>query len=366
MAETAVTANNIVKRWENKFFTEYVRDGRFRPYMGTDEFSMIQIKEALQGQTGRDLSITLINRLTGTGSTGKSTLKGNEEAMDQRTFVFAVDRLRHAVLHDGLDEEFSAIDLVKAKNSVLRTWFVEKMRDEIIEQLGSINGVAFGSADASARNAWLADNADRVLFGSAVSNASSGNHATSLGNIDNTADKLTGSVVSLAKRRAKLASPKIRPIKVSGDEEWYVCFAGSLAFRDFAADSAVQQANRDAWTRGKDNPLFTGGDLVWDGVIVREVPEIDDYYGPLLSTAGAGGSVAVAPSFLCGAQALGVCWKKRSRMIQDVDDYGAKKGAGFEEIRDIKKLLFGKGTSDRDDLVDHGVHTIYTAAVADA
>lgn len=359
MAETNLTENLRVKRWESNFFKEYIRDGRFAPYMGTNEFSMIQVKD-LAGKTGKDLSITLINRLTGAGVTGKAALKGNEEELDQRTFVFSVDRVRHAVLHDRLDEEFSAIDLVEAKDAIIKDWFKEKMRDQIIEALGSINGVAYASASEGQKDAWLADNADRVLFGASVGNNSGNDHSASLANVDNTSDKFTAATLKLMKRRAKTANPKIRPIKVNGDEEWFVVFAGSLTFRDFAADSTIAQANRDAWTRGADNPLFTGGDLIYDGCIIREVPDID-----VITGVGAGG-IDVAPVYLCGAQALGICWKQRTKMISDVDDYGAKKGAGAEEIRDIKKLLFGKGSSDRDDLVQHGVLTGYFAAVADA
>lgn len=360
MAETSLTTNLRVKKWEKKFFKEYIRDGRFSPYMGTNEFSMIQLKEDLMATAGQELSITLINRLKGAGKTGKQTLKGNEELMDQRTFVFSVDRVRHAVLHDSLDEMFSAIDLVEAKDAIIKDWFKEKMRDDIITALGSINGVAYASASETQKDAWLVDNADRVLFGASVSNNSANDHSSSLANIDNTADKFSGSTLKLMKRRAKNADPKIRPIKVSGDEEWYVVFAGTNTFRDFSEDSAVQQANREAWQRGEDNPLFTGGDLIYDGCIVREVADIDDVTGM-----GAGG-IDVAPVYLCGAQALGIAWKRRTRMITDVDDYGAKRGAGAEEVRDIKKLLFGKGATDRDDLVQHGVLTGWFASVDDA
>lgn len=360
MAETVLSTNLRVKKWENKFFLEYIRDGRFKPYMGTTEFSMIQLKENLMTGPGQELSITLINRLKGEGRTGRQTLEGFEEEMDTRTFVFSVDRVRHAVLHDRLDEEFSPIDLVEAKEASLKNWMLEKMRDGIILSMGSINGVAYATATETQKDAWLVDNADRVLFGASVSNNASNDHSAALANIDNTADKFSASTLKLLKRRAKNADPKIRPIKVSGDEEWYVAFAGSNTFRDFSEDPVVQQANREAWDRGKDNPLFTGGDLILDGVIVREVPDIDDITG-----VGAG-SINVGPVYLCGAQALGIGWKQRSKMIQNIRDYGAKKGAGIEEIRDIKKLLFGKGTSDRDDLVDHGIATGYFASVADA
>src|SRR5690606_33392988 len=109
--------------------------------------------------------------------------------------------------------------------------------------------------------------------------------------LDSTNDILKKGTISLAKRMAKTANPIIRPVRVNDDEEWYVAFADSLSFRDLKADLATTHA--DAMQRGKSNPLFTDGDLVYDGVIIREVPEIP----PLESNVG--------QVFLCGAQAVG-------------------------------------------------------------
>jgi Protein of unknown function (DUF4043) len=205
----------------------------------------------------------------------------------------------------------------------------------------------------------VVDNSDRVLFGKLRSNYSA-TMATALGNIDNTDDKLTSSAVSLMKRIAQNASPAIRPIRLNEDEEWFVLFANSRAFRDFSLDSAVQQANRDARARGMDNPLFTGGSLMWDGVIVREIPEI-----ATLGGVGAG-SIEVGPVYLCGAQSLGVAYAQRTKTTTQVSDYGFRNGVGLQEIRGIEKLRFGTGNGDTDDLKDHGVVTGFFAAVADA
>jgi hypothetical protein len=198
-----------------------------------------------------------------------------------------------------------------------------------------------------------------VLIGALKSNYSA-THATALANIDNTADKLTPEAVSLMKRIAQSASPKIRPIRLKEDEEWYVLFANSRAFRDFSINSTVTQANRDARTRGMDNPLFTGGSLVWDGVIVREIPEIE-----VLSGVGAG-NIDVAPVYMCGAQAVGLGWAQRTKSTTNVRDYGFLHGIGIQEMRGIEKMTFGSGAGDTDDLKDHGVVTGFFAAVADA
>jgi hypothetical protein len=243
---------------------------------------------------------------------------------------------------------------------MLSMWAKSKMRDDIVAALASINGVAYGTSSAAQRNAWMVDNVDRVLVGKLKSNYNA-THATALANIDNTDDKLTPEAVSLMKRIAQSASPKIRPIRLNEDEEWYVLFANSRAFRDFSINSTVTQANRDARVRGvESNPLFTGGSLVWDGVIVREIPEIG-----ILTGVGAG-AIDVAPVYLCGAQAVGVGWAQRTKTTTNVRDYGYLHGVGISEMRGIEKMTFGSGAADTDDQKDHGVVTGFFAAVADA
>ena len=65
----------------------------------------------------------------------------------------------------------------------------------------------------------------------------------------------------------------------------------------------VRQEAFARWLTGKDNPLFTGTtSLYWDGVVIREIPEI----GSFNNTAGV--PIPVAPIYLCGAQALAVAW----------------------------------------------------------
>ena len=118
------------------------------------------------------------------------------------------------------------------------------------------------------------NNADRVLFGITKANAVSNVYATSLATVDNTADKMTAAQLTLAKRLARTANPKIRPIRINNDEEWYVVFVPSLVFRDLMLDPVIINCLQYAWNRGQDNPLFTAGDILYDGLIIREIPEL--------------------------------------------------------------------------------------------
>ncbi len=361
MADTAAASGLTVQQWDDKFFVQYVSASRFRPYMGTDESAVIQVKEDLTKKKGDSVTFALIHRLKGSGVTGSNVLEGNEEALDSRSHRVVVDQIRHGVRVSMLEEQYSAINLRDAAKAALKTWISEKTRDTIISALMSINGVAYASATEAQKDAWLADNADRVQFGKLVANNSSNDHSASLANIDNTDDKLTCAAVSLMRQRALEADPKIRPVSTEDDDkQFFVLFANSRAFRDLKADTTITQAQREALERSPSNVLFTGGDLHWDGVVIKEIEDI-----PLVASAGAGG-ITVGPVFLCGAQAVGLAWAQRSKTAEDKFDYGDKYGVAVGEVRGIEKLRFGTGAGDADDTKDAGVFTGWFAAVASA
>lgn len=348
------------EQWDDQFFMEYVRDSRFRPYEGTDENSVIHVKENLAKARGDTLYFALVNRLSGAGVTGNTLLEGSEEALKSRECGLVIQTHRNAVAVTGHDEQLSAIDLRNAGKTALKLWAMELKRDQMVQALASINGVNFASANAAARNAWQVDNSDRVLY--AKTSNYNATHATAINAIV-AADTLTASKVSLMKRIAGRATPKIRPIRVDGDREYYVMFANSLAFRDLSNDSAMLNANREARIRGtSDNPIFQGGALMWDGVVIVEIPEIDT----LNFTNANGVPTQVGPVFLCGAQALGVAMAKRPKSTTDVRDYGFVQGVGIQMMHKIGKLEFdASAANDGSEKCDNGVVTGWFSAVAD-
>jgi N4-gp56 family major capsid protein len=360
MANTAAAAGLTVKQWDDKFFREYVRENRFQRYFGEDEGSIIQIKKDLMKKKGDQIVFALVNKLANDGVTGDTLLEGSEEKLKSRSHSVTVNQLRNAVVVGNMEEQRSAIALRDAARVQLKEWMMDKMRSSILTALASIDGTAYASASEASKDAWLANNSDRVLFGVATSNNSANDHSASLANIDNTNDKLTAATLGLIKRLAKAANPIIRPIRLKEDEEWYVLFANSRAFRDLKLDTNFISANRDARERGKDNPLFTGDDLIYDGVIIREIPEI-----AYLTGVGAG-SIDVGPCYLCGAQALGLAWAQTSKTASQEFDYGNKVGVAIGEIRGVEKLRFGTDSAvDTTTPKDNGVVTFYGAAVAD-
>jgi N4-gp56 family major capsid protein len=329
---------------------------------------MIQIRDDLTRKNGDTVVFPAVRRLKGAAVTGDTILEGNEEILDARSLNLTVGVLRHAVAVSDWDEQKSVIDLRDAARDTLMVWAMEQLRNDIITSLGAItaNGsvqVPYSTATAAQRNAWMVANVDRVLFGNLKSNATSGVMATALALIGNTptTGQLTASMLTLVKRIARTASPHIRPIRVNDDQEWFVCFVPSLPFRDLRTDPVIINSLEYAWTRGADNPLFTAGDLLYDGIVIREIPEL-----PVIPGAGLGG-IDVAGSYLCGAQALGIGWAQRTRSTINTRDYNFMHGVGVQEIRGVGKLRFGTDpVTDPNTPVDNGIVSFFTAAVADS
>jgi hypothetical protein len=362
MADTTISTANRVKQWDDKAHREYIRANRFRKYMGTDENAIIQLKENLTKKKGDAITIPLVGALDAAGgyNDGSTTLVGAEKALPNDGFQITVGVVRDAVTTSIEEEQASPIDIRNAAKVALKDLQMRYLRNDLITALGSITGVPYGTASASQKNAWDTLNSDRVLFGDAIANFSAGGantHALRLANITSgmTLDRAT---VSLLKRIAQNASnvngDGIRPFRYGEDEETFVLFVGSKAYRDLKLDMATVLS--DAEKRGKDNPLFTGTtSLYWDGVVIREIPEIAD-----VGTVG-DASANVAPVYLCGAQSLGVAWAKRTTTTtRKEDDYGLMYGVGFMEMRGVEKILYGSTGKQ------WGVVTGFVAAAADA
>lgn len=362
MAETIVPSGLTVQQWDERYFREYLNQNFFKQFMGTGSAKMIQVKEDLTKKPGDSVTFTLVNKLTGTAKNSTDALEGAEEDADLRSQQVTVREYSHAVRFSKFEAQKTAIDLRQAHRDVLMDWNMELDRDNIITALGSINGTAYASASEAAKDAWLVDNTDRVLFGAAISNHGA-DHSAALANVDATNDKLTPDAISLMKRIAKTANPKIRPMRAKssiGSSDGYVLFAPTQMVRDLAANSTFLQANRDARNRGMDNPLFTGADYVWENVYIYEIEDI-----PSLGAVG-NSSAVVRPCYLCGAQALGMAWAMRPQTVEDEFDYKRKVGLAVKQWYKVEKMRFGSGTNDTDDLKDHGVVTGYFAAAADA
>lgn len=359
MADTTPATGLVVQQWEDKFFTEYLHDGAFKPLMGTNENSVIQVKEDLTKKAGDSITIALVNRLTNSATTGTAVLEGNEEDMASRSMRIYVNKRRNAVRVAEMSEQKSAIPLRNAARATLLDWAMEDTRDLIIEALGSLNGTKFVDRTAAIGDAWLVDNLDRVYFGAGVGSGT--DLSADLAQLDTTSDLFNTTALDGMILKAKTCNPKIRPMRDGGNgKRYYVAFANPHAFKNLR-DSIDTEVLAQTAVQMEASKLFEGGDLMWNGCIIKETDNI-----PIYENIGASGTTEVTPVYLCGAQALAIAYAKRWRTKTEEFDYGDKYGVAVDGIYGVRKVIFGSGTGDTDDLKDNGVVTGYFATTGAA
>ncbi len=383
MALSEVQNNNKLTLYTQQINREYVRENLFSPYMGESITAIIRIRNELK-KGGEQMNIPLVSRLRAVGrSTGK--LVDNEEAIDDYGYRLYVDFARNAVKTNKYQQQIDSADSFGEAKPLLSDWGKELQRDEIIEALMAIpveaapaglasdngqrvNGLLWEAASAAQRNTWVTDNADRVLFGATKANYST-TFLTAINTLDTTTDLLSGKALSLMKYIAKQANPRIRPFKIEDGREYFVAFVDGLCFRDLKED--LKLVNKDARPREgrgmNDNPIFQDGDLVYDGVIAREIPDIDPYVtagGPWNANLTNGSAVLAHPVFLCGQSAVAMGWGQMARpTFLKEDDYQFVTGSGIEMCYGVGKV-FKKHPKTTSVLKQWGVVTGFFAASA--
>jgi hypothetical protein len=380
VAASVAQVNNKLIVFRKEITREYIRQNLFSPYMGNELSAIIRVVNDLK-KGGEQVNIPLVARLKNQ-AVGSGILVGNEEAIDNYGFRAWIDWARNAIKINNAEEQKSSVDLFAEAKPLLEDWGKELHRDEIVDGfyalpsesspagLGSaagqrVNGVLFDAATAGQRNTWITDNADRILVGGAQGNLVAGNFASSMANIT-TGMTLSAASITKAKRLAKKANPRIRPYQLKNGREYFVLFAGSNAFRDLQNDTTIINANTQARARegnGMDkNPLFQDGDLIYNGIIIREVPELDIRLPTFYTTAGSG-AIQIAPCFLCGQSAMAFAWGRApTPTFLKEDDYQFFRGAGIKMAYGIAKIAKKNLAGN---LKEWGIYTIFTASQAD-
>lgn len=399
MALTSNHVNNEVIKFRKTAATDFLRKNRLDPFMGPDStYPIVRLKDL--AADGKQINIPLVTQLSGSG-VGAGTLRGNEEQIDSYGFPVWADWARNAVANNRAVNKESSFSIRSTARSLLSGWSRRIVRDDLVDSLLSIptaaiqsnrlaspgnrvNGIKWSAATAGNKNSWVTANYDRVVFGSQISNYST-TFATAVANVDSTNDKMTAAVGGLMRDQAKQSGvdpnnpgvyngrPKITPWQQKDtDQEWYLCLVGDRAFRDLKADPTMYQANRDAREREgrdptKNNPIFTGGGLVYDGVYYLNIPEITQRV--LLKGVGAS-SIDVEPVFLLGQGALAYALGQMPRPTQLEDgDYDFVTGMGIEAqygVGKIAKAPLNVASATVGDLVDWGMVTGFVSGVANA
>ena len=350
MAEQTISSNLQTIRFRTDFAKEYVRKNRFSPYSGKGVNNVICQKL----DSFHTIRHPLVTRLTGNGVSGNSMLRGNGESIGNYSWDTVPTYYRHAVEFNKEDYEKTNLDLMTEARPLLMEWAMNETRERQIQAMASVydgtNYRAFAAADAGAwdttANAWLVANSDRVHFGAAAYTAKT-DFSAGLDALNTTTDDFTYLLADSMRRLAEDADPHIHPLQTNEEGEVYVVFCGSGTFNTLKA--SLLTVNTGADVRGMKitsggNIIARDGDLYYNGMIFRKVPEITQLFSvsgkPLYNT-GTSGTNNVEPVFLCGTQALMHGMGQAPEIIVDRDyDFKFRPAVAVELKEDIKKTFF--------------------------
>ncbi|MBI4396365.1 MAG: N4-gp56 family major capsid protein [Elusimicrobia bacterium] len=340
------------------------------------ESGIIAYLDDLKKSKGDTITLGLTTKLgQNTGVTGDNELEGNESQLSSYSEAVAIDQWRDAVRLTGrLDEQKVAYNMRSDAREKLSIRIREMAEKQVFLKLGGVtndslvdvNGVTYSGTftDGTAVCDWsntpdaIPDTAYANGYGSrylctSLTSGGSGLAAT---------DLITPQVILKAKIKAELASPRIEPVQYKG-KNYFVLFVHPWQYYDLIENATLAQALREAWWKDEENPLFSGADLVWNGVIIHQheyVPFLDvSVAGNNFTASGSGEDFAVDTfrAILCGKKAAvfastedGPRWDEKSF------DYGNKWAISCGWGGGVQKVMFNS--------LEYGAITIDTAATA--
>jgi N4-gp56 family major capsid protein len=324
MAKTVIATSDALtkKLWEEKLFRDTEKMSYFSRFMGSTAEALVQTNSKLEAGKGDRVTFGIRMRLAGSGVTSGQTLEGNEEKLVTHSFNLTLEQYRHAVRDNGdIDRKRAVFSIDDESESALKTWGAEK-----------IDSLCMTSLTTSPTKIYY------------------GGDATATTDIE-AGDKITPALISKIKAWALVGGGRsqtpLRPIRING-KRYFVLLVHPDVMYDLKQDSTFAQARREALERGKDNPIFSGSEAIWDGVVVHEHENV-----PIVTTWGSGSDVPGAQCSFLGAQSLVWGWGKRPRVIQKQFDYDNEHGFAWGFIGAVAKPVFNS--------VDYGSIGVYVS-----
>jgi len=328
MATTTVATGDASakKLYEEQTFRASVKEtfwmGRLAGDGGFN--SIMYMNNKLDGASGDRVSVDLVPRFSFAPIGEAGTVENNEGSLDHHTFNLTLEEKNVAVRYKAkLDAKRPAWDLPKVHRERLQ----ERGGEVIDEQLF---------------DALQADDPNKVFYGGS---------ATSTATFVAT-DLITPKKLVQAKTWMETGGNRsqnaIRKVNVGGGRGVYVYGCHNDVYYDLWNDATIQEALRDAASRGQDNPLFKEADLVWNNIVVYAHENFD-----IFTDGGAGSNIAYAKGFMMGAGAMAWAWGQRPEIKEEMFDYGRQIGINFNYVSAAGRPEFGSQ--------DYGVVGMYSA-----
>jgi N4-gp56 family major capsid protein len=358
-----LTANALSEqRWPKTLYKYAMKDMRLSALMGTDNEAVIQVNSELTKEAGDTLNFRLKAPLTESGQGDDGTLEGNEEALEFLNMPVILHERGHSIRSAGkMSEKRTSLQFRREFLLSLAEWKAEQLENDLLWALSGLGNEGFEVGVVSEIDTVneLAPSTNRILRGGQAVDSASVTLESTLGALGDASandylNYLFGlQCISYLKRKAMLATPKIRPLRIRG-KKYYILLLHPYQVKDLKAQSGTNawtNIQMNAGVRGLGNPLFQrifdDAVGVYDDVIIWSYDRIetraktgffDDTSDTVYATmADAGG---VARALFLGAQAATLGYGQLPKKYEKDFDYNRKPGCAMDMIYGVKKSSF--------------------------
>lgn len=329
------------KAWSKQLAHETIFETYVKRFMGKGPDSMIQIKEDLAKDAGDKITMGLLMVPTGPGIQGDNIQSGTEGDLTYYNDSIVIDALSQAFRSGGkMSEKRVVMSFREDAMYGLKQWWGERLDTWFFNQIAGYT--AETDSRYTGMQAAIAPDANHIWRPNALA----------------TDQAVQGDPTAVFKtvfldkflEMAKTLSPRIRPIKVEGEEYWVLFIHPyqeyNLMNESGAPNKTFYDIQRAALQGGKfkDNPLFNGALGVYRNVIIHTSSRVP--YGVHSATAAA--QTSVRRAIFCGAQSA--CYAVGGGKSNDTGEmfdwqeeksnYGRKNGISAQLIGGLKKSVY--------------------------
>lgn len=336
LTEFGVNDPQAVKLYSKMTFREAIRGTLFGKLMGKTKQDIIMRLEDMEKTAGDTIKYDLLEKTTGAGVRGNNWMKNNEAPLVYYQDSIVIDQLRQAHQFDRMSQQRTIHDMRLDARENLTDWWADTLDSYMFRQLCGDTTLTHGNTGVAA------DSDHYIVCGDVSHTGTIATDEASLGSND----QIDLMDLDYAKEKARTISPMIRPAKIDGDE-YYVAVLHDYSLTDIrtAANSSAtikwHEIQRYANDRGLKNPIFSGANGVYNKILIFDSNRI---YSP---------STSVRRNLFLGAQAgtfaIGNAYDKIGQKkfgdlpmswVEDLDDYGDKKGVAAGMIFGIKATRY--------------------------
>jgi hypothetical protein len=366
--------------WRTQYMLEWLGTFRYNKMMGGSGDTPIHYFSEVKSR-GEYIKVPLLGAMRKNGVSGNMVLEGREEKADEHLYNCRIEHWRNAIGVTEWDERRRPVELLPQLRPLLMNWSKTRLRDYVTDGIWStalhttihvplrnpdatqvLSGdPAIVNVQAQATttqlNAWLTANGDRIMFGGNDTVPVAGNFASSVAACTTATDYPSAANLTKLKDRADLAHKSgygIEPLRIGDDDETgYVLLCSLGYFNKLRNDTDIKEFNKALVQTsgsnggGKSNPYFASGDLMWDNIVIKRIPEMGEHRDIVNTT-----DKTFSRAALLGKQAVALCLGDDTQFRPLERDYGNSKSVAIRESLGVGKIQRELANGSR---IDYGV-----------